>query len=261
MLINKIGGKLSYVFLASKTEGDSKDIIEEVVSFKNEGHTLVGILRFPHKIQKPLPAIVLLHGFTSNKNEDTIIGKNVGMFQYTAQRFSEAGFITLRFDFRGHGESDGDFKELTISNLISDALAAINFITSQKKVNQEQIGVLGQSLGGLTAACVGCRNNHIKSISLWNAPPYPFETFVSLMGWESVRKVFVKDHITFNWEDKGRFTLKAEFFNDLIKISPLVEISKFNGSLLVVVGKNDQYIYPQQQMGEEFILSDRKSVV
>lgn len=239
----------------NKAEAHSKAVVEEVVSFKNEGQTLVGIMTFPGEIQKPLPVVVLLHGFTSNKNEDSIVSTGVGMFHHTAKRLSEAGYITLRFDFRGHGESDGDFEDLTISNLISDTLAAIDFIANQKGVNPERIGLLGQSLGGLTAAYVGCRDDRIKSVSLWNAPPHPFETFVSLMGWDTLRKVFSRDYITFNWENKGQFTLKAEFFNDLIKTSPLVDIIKFSGSLLVIGGKTDQYIHPQPQMGEAFILA------
>ncbi len=244
-----------YSILVSKDETYSKAVKEYVVNFKNKGQRLVGIMTSPIEIQKPLPAVVLLHGFTSNKNEDFIVGKSVGMFQYTAKRLSEEGHITLRFDFRGHGESDGDFKDLTISNLISDTLAAIEFIANQKEVNPERIGLLGQSLGGLTAAYVGCRDDRIKSVSLWNAPPHPFETFVSLMGWDTLREVFSRNYITFNWENKGQFTLKAEFFNDLIKTSPLVDITKFSGSLLVIGGKTDQYIHPQPQMGEAFILA------
>jgi dipeptidyl aminopeptidase/acylaminoacyl peptidase len=243
--------------LASKDETYLKVVKEYIVNFKNEGQTLVGIMTFPEEIQKPLPAVVLLHGFTSNKNEDFIVGTGVEMFHHTAKRLSEAGYITLRFDFTGHGESDGDFEDLTISNLISDTLVAIDFIANQKGVNPERIGLLGQSLGGLTAAYVGCRDDRIKSISLWNAPPHPFETFVSLMGWDTVREVFSRDYITFNWENKGQFTLKAEFFNDLIKTSPLVEITKFSGSLLVIGGKTDQYIHPQPQMGDAFILAHR----
>ena len=185
--------------------------MERIVNSKNEGQTLVGIMTFPGEIQKPLPVAVLLHGFTSNKNEDSIVGTGVGMFYYTAKQLSEAGYITLRFDFRGHGESDGDFKDLTISNLISDTLAAIDFIANQKGVYSERIGLLGRSLGGLTAAYVGCRDVRIKSISLWNAPPHPFETFVSLMEWDTVREVLSRDYITFNWENKRQFTLKAEF--------------------------------------------------
>ncbi|MCK4816360.1 alpha/beta fold hydrolase, partial [bacterium] len=159
----------------SKAEAHSKAVVEEVVNFKNEGQTLVGIMTFPGKIQKPLPAVVLLHGFTSNKNEDSIVGTGVGMFHHTAMRLSKAGYITLRFDFRGHGESDGDFEDLTISNLISDTLAAIDFIANQKGVNPDRIGLVGQSLGGLIAAYVGCRDDRIKSISQWNATSHPFE--------------------------------------------------------------------------------------
>ena len=37
--------------------------MERIVNSKNEGQTLVGIMTFPGEIQKPLPVVVLLHGF------------------------------------------------------------------------------------------------------------------------------------------------------------------------------------------------------
>lgn len=227
--------------------------MEKKIQFLSDGLKIRGILSYPTNGHTPWPAVVLLHGFTSHKDEDLIISNGVGMFHYTAVRFNEGGFASLRFDFRGHGESDGAFEDLTIADLVSDTLAAVSFLAKQKEVDDNRIGLLGQSLGGLIVAYTACRDRRIKIAVLWNTPSNPFHTFSSILCRHSLREVFQRGRISFSWEDKGEFSLKSRFFHDLVVSSPLVEIAKFHGPLMVVVGTKDEYIFPQPQMGEAYI--------
>jgi len=68
------------------------------------------------------------------------------------------GTATLRFDFYGHGESGGRFEKLTLDTLISDALATVAHLSSRPEVASDRIGLLGQSMGGLVAACAAHRD-------------------------------------------------------------------------------------------------------
>jgi hypothetical protein len=226
---------------------------EETVRFKSLGHDLVGLLSLPEENTEAVPGVVFLHGFTSNRDEAPIAGTDETMFQRAANRFNAAGYTTLRFDFYGHGESGSCFEELTLDTLISDALTAVAHLAAHPDVVAERIGLLGQSMGGLTAACAAHRDPRIRSIALWNPPSHPLYTWTMAMGSESVHTALREGSVEFMWDDKGPFKLNRTFFDSLSRTSPLVEISKFKGSVLTIVGRKDEHIYPQPYTGEALV--------
>lgn len=226
---------------------------EETVFFQSPEYTLVGSLAFPKERVEPIPGVVLLHGFTSDRDEAPIAGTGEAMFQRAEKEFNTAGIATLRFDFYGHGKSGGRFEELTLEILIADALAAVAHLSSRPEVASDRIGLLGQSMGGLVAACTAHRDTRIRSLVLWNAPAYPLYTWTLSLGSTAMRSVLHDGSVEFTWEDKGLFKLNRTFFDSLGRTSPLVEISKFDGSLLTIVGRDDETIYPQPLMGETLV--------
>jgi len=230
-------------------------IIERAVVFQNGAQNLVGIVTYPAIIHEPRPAIILLHGFHGQKNERGVTGTDEGTFERAAKRLSAAGYVTLRFDFRGSGESDGDWEDTTFSGQISDTLAAIDFVADQESVDPARIGLLGVSQGGLIAACTAHLDDRVKVVVLWAPVADPAFTYTTILGWDNVQTALDKGAVTFPLPWCGNCTLKKAFFDDLLAVFPLVEIAKFNGPLLVIVGKNDEFVKPQPQEGEAFILS------
>jgi pimeloyl-ACP methyl ester carboxylesterase len=214
---------------------------------------LVGLLSSPDAAQGAAPGVVLLHGFTSDRNEAPIVGTDETMFQRTAKGLTASGYFTFQFDFRGHGESGGRFEEITIDTLVADALAAVECLSAQPGVMADRIGLLGQSMGGLVAACAAHRDHRIRSAVLWNAPSHPLFNWTMLMEPKPIRVALAEGRVEFTWEDKGEFRLRRSFFESLIATSPLIEIMKFDGSLLVIVGSKDEKVCPQPQSGEAFI--------
>ena len=77
--------------------------------------------------------IFLCHGFGSNKE---------GSYEKRAERAVEEGFNAVRFDFRGNGESDGEFIDQNLSSRIKDLEAVIDYF------NPEEIFLYGMSFGG-----------------------------------------------------------------------------------------------------------------
>jgi fermentation-respiration switch protein FrsA (DUF1100 family) len=71
------------------------------IEFPSRGLKCRGWLYVPDTsaVNQPMPAIVMVHGFSAVKE----------MFRLSAyaERFEEAGFVTLVFDFRFLGASDG----------------------------------------------------------------------------------------------------------------------------------------------------------
>jgi alpha/beta superfamily hydrolase len=88
------------------------------------------------------PFVVLLHGFTGNKNEPLLVQISEGL--------QERGIGSVRFDFNGHGESEGEFKDMTVPNEIEDAKKVVEYVSSLPYVNGLAIG--GHSQGGVVAA-------------------------------------------------------------------------------------------------------------
>ena len=111
--------------------------MEKPVVFENEGQQIVGMLHAPDGAEGLSPAVVMFHGFTGTKVEPH------RLFVKTARRLAEEGFYVLRFDFRGSGDSEGEFREMTLEGEISDAKASLDFILSQPGVDRGRIGVIG----------------------------------------------------------------------------------------------------------------------
>lgn len=128
------------------------------VEIKRDGLTLRGTLVKP-KADK-FDMVVLMHGFTSNRG----IEPDQLLYQL-AQRFEEKGLATLRFDFNGHGTSDGKFVDMTVLNEIGDGKAILDYARNIKGV--DHLYFLGHSQGGVVASMIaGYYHDKIDKLAL-----------------------------------------------------------------------------------------------
>lgn len=88
------------------------------------------------------PVVVICHGFMGNKNEP--------LLSTIADNLVELGIGAIRCDFNGHGQSEGEFVDMTVLNEIDDALAVIDYV--RRMPQTDGISVLGHSQGGVVAA-------------------------------------------------------------------------------------------------------------
>ena len=88
------------------------------------------------------PMVVLMHGIFSNK------GRNPG--SAIAKALAKEGIASIRFDFNGHGKSDGRTVDMTIDKEIADAMAVWEYVKALPYVSK--IGILGHSQGGVIAS-------------------------------------------------------------------------------------------------------------
>jgi uncharacterized protein len=105
----------------------------------SHNNKVVGILSNP-KEDTDVPIMILCHGFSSSKEGRTR--------ETLEQRYNELGVATFRFDFFGHGESEGDFAEITVSKGVDDIRSAVTFLN---ELGYTKIGLFGASYGGNTA--------------------------------------------------------------------------------------------------------------
>jgi uncharacterized protein len=102
-----------------------------------DGLCLAGTLVTPGSAAER--AVVLVHGGGVTREEG-------GFFTRLAAGFGEAGVASLRYDLRGHGDSEGEQPETTLCAHLNDIRAAIDHIRQATKV--AAISLLGASFGG-----------------------------------------------------------------------------------------------------------------
>lgn len=110
-------------------------MIKKVYFNNSNKQKLCGILYIPKKT--PAPTIILCHGFTSSKLKK----------KEWADFLCKKGYLVLIFDFNGHGESQGNFADLTFTQCIDDIKSAVEFARSSGYSN-DKIGIAGTSMGG-----------------------------------------------------------------------------------------------------------------
>lgn len=93
------------------------------------------------------PMVILMHGIFSSKD--------YGPMPQLAKGLAEAGIASIRFDFNGHGKSDGRKQDMTIEKEIADARAIWDYVKSLPYVNG--VGLLGHSQGGVIASMTAGR--------------------------------------------------------------------------------------------------------
>lgn len=189
---------------------------------------MLGVLHLPEG-EGPFPAVAIYHGFTGTKVEPHRI------FVKMARALGRAGIAAVRFDFRGSGDSAGDFADMTVSGEIIDARRVLDFLQKQEVVDGDRLGVLGLSMGGAVAASVAGQDRRVKSLALWAAVAQfsLFETQGELQG------VLVEEAEAIGYADIGGNVLKYAFYEDARKQDPLKWVSAYEGPALIVHGDGD----------------------
>jgi hypothetical protein len=209
---------------------------EENVEFENKREKIRGILHIPDDVNSP--AIIMCHGFTGNMNEDH------DLFVHAAKKFCENGFTILRFDFRGSGESEGEFVDVTVSGEVSDFKKAIDFI-SEQKIDKNKIAVLGLSLGSVISI-LGW-DERIKTVVLWSPVSDSKKVFTKGFGEETIKEIEEKGLFDLQlaqnyWKTKTSFKVGKNFWKEVKKIKLVNNIKSVKCPLLLIHGNVDEDI-------------------
>lgn len=104
------------------------------------------------------PLVIICHGFTAQKEQP--------LLKYLADDLEAAGIASIRFDFNGHGASEGRFQDMTVPNEIEDAKKVFEYVRDMRGVTS--VSIAGHSQGGVVTSMVagelGVEN--VKSIAL-----------------------------------------------------------------------------------------------
>lgn len=139
-------------------EPTSFDYKVEEVTFINEngGHKLAGTLTIPKDGKFEKVAILVSGSGPQDRNEELLQHKP---FLVLSDYLTRNGVAVLRYDDRGVGASEGDFKLATSDDFAFDAEAAMAFLKNREDMAGKKIGIIGHSEGGMIAPIVASRTD------------------------------------------------------------------------------------------------------
>ena len=128
------------------------------IRFMSRGVRCAGWLYVPDNLpaNRKAPTIVMAHGFSGVKE---------AFLPNFAERFVEAGFVTMLFDYRYLGESEGEPRcQIIWYEQIEDFRNAISWISEQPEVDANRIGIWGTSYSGAHVLFVGAYDRRVKAV-------------------------------------------------------------------------------------------------
>ncbi len=208
--------------------------MESWASFKVSGQKLHGMVHIPEtpKPDSGFPAVVMLHGWTGSRSSDH------RLFVLLSRYLMGLGIASLRFDFRGSGESEGDYSEMTLSREVEDAQEALNYLRDLPEIDSSRVSLFGFSMGGLVAALTAPIAKPYKVLLLAPATP------------EIMLKRMPHGQIPPTIFDYGGWPVGRAFWLELPELDPLEAIRKYKNPVRVIHGDQDQAV--PIEMGERY---------
>jgi pimeloyl-ACP methyl ester carboxylesterase len=138
---------------------------DEQVRIPANGFSLAGTLSKPAASSPaPLPAVVLVGGSGPTDRDELVFG--IPVLGQIAAGIADAGFMVLRYDKRGVGQSGGRLESAGFADYAEDLRAAVKFLADRKDVDGKRIGVIGHSEGGAVALMAAAKDKRIAALLL-----------------------------------------------------------------------------------------------
>ena len=130
---------------------------EKIRYFSGPGYSLAGVLSIPDARDGsgPHPGVILCQGYAGLKE---------GLMPQVAERLSNEGYVTLRFDYRGFGESEGPRHRLIPLEQIEDIRNGLTYLGTCDEVDPDRLAIWGTSFGGAHATYAAAVDDRVRCI-------------------------------------------------------------------------------------------------
>lgn len=187
------------------------------IEFTVGGLKLKGNLFYQEKVKEKNPAILFIHGWTSEKRRS---------FQY-AEALIKLGYIVMVFDMRGHGVSEGDINTYTPKQFLKDCTSAYDLLSSIKGVDKENISIVGNSFGSYLGAILSSQRK-TNNLVLRVPADYKKESFENLQIKNGGTNPGVMEWRNIPKESNETLALQA--------------IHSFDGNILIIESEKDTLV-------------------
>lgn len=152
----------------------------QVVSYRSEGLKIYGLLTVPDG-ERPgggWPAVVMNHGYIP----PDVYRTTERYVRYQAA-LAESGFVTLKPDYRGHGDSEGEaLGGYNHPGYTVDVLNAVASLRRDPRVNGDRIGLWGHSMGGQLSLRAMLVDDRLRAASLWAGVVASYDVLATQWG-------------------------------------------------------------------------------
>ena len=131
---------------------------EQAVTIPSAGLRLTGTVRVPNGLRpgERRSAFLVLHGFGSNHTSSNVM--------QPTKVLGDLGYVTLGFDMRGCGTSEGERGNLVCLEQVEDTSNALTFLAKHPSVDPDRIGLIGSSFGGAVAVYTGGVDKRVAAV-------------------------------------------------------------------------------------------------
>jgi alpha/beta superfamily hydrolase/peroxiredoxin len=226
--------------------------IRERVTIDGDHGKLQAVIQKPDlKPGQQCPMVVFCHGFGGTKEGP--------LFELITDSLQKHGIASIRFDFNGHGESEGKFEDMTVPNEINDAKKVIEYVRDLRYVSK--VALVGHSQGGVVASMTaGELGSDISAVVLM-AP-------AAVLRDDAIRgSTFGKQYNPLDPPEYVELWGPQRLGRNYIKTAfslPIYETAaNYHGPALIIHGNGDRIVpytyglrFHQQWKGSEYVLQE-----
>jgi pimeloyl-ACP methyl ester carboxylesterase len=235
---------------------------DERVAIPATGFNLAGTLTKPANASGRLPAVVLIAGSGLTDRDETVAG--VPIFGHLARGLVEAGFVVVRYDKRGVGQSGGRTESASLGDYAEDARAVVRWLDRRPDVDKDRIAVVGHSEGAAVAMLLASREDRVKTAVLVAGPGTTGAELVleqqrhqldlmNVDATERAAKIALQEQIQAavlkgtGWDgvpEAMRRAADTPWFQSLLSFDPARVMRDMGQPLLIVQGELDTQVPP-----------------
>jgi uncharacterized protein len=252
---------------------------DESVQMPGNGFNLVGTVSRPTgtpDAKGRFPAVIMVGGSSQTDRDETVAG--IPLFGEIAGQLADAGYLVVRYDKRGVGQSGGRPESATLVDYADDALAVFRFLRERKDVDDQRIALFGHGEGAWIALLAASREKEIAALVLAGAPAVPGRELVleqqqtalaqtSLSDEEKQARVTLQRQVNAAVLGQGDWTGVSEdarrqadtpWFHSFLSFEPAGVVRRVRQPVLIVHGELDKQVLPHHADKLEELARARK---
>ena len=208
------------------------------------------------------PAVLLVPGTASVDRDENLFG--VPLFAQLAAALADEGYLVMRYDKRGAGQSGGRQESAALEDYADDVRTLVRYLDRRDDVDEKRIAVAGHGEGGWVGLYAASREKRIDALALLHVPSIRGTELVleqqraeldriQAPAAERVQKIELQRQIHAavldegDWEDiPDNLRLRADtfWFRSFLEFDPAEVMRRTRQPVLILHGELDRQISP-----------------